>query len=253
MRTAFAALGASLIIFSITVPMSGNAFAVTATVSDTLTTPIGVPIRLFQEQQRNTIAQEFKAQLRITNDPVKRDALKANQRAKALELESTYLEFMGASEYDNSILSGEYLHNQGDAMMKKRESNGETFYFFNHATLWKVIQTLPAATDAEELKRLLTARFGASVSLRGQNGVEETVWQAGDRVIELADRRSEYGCFTLTHANATLTETRREQSPQGGNVAKLDPMIQAILSGDNDDSISNVVDGILEEPSAGTH
>ena len=253
MRTAFKALGVSLIILVSSFPVSGTAFAVTATVTDTLTSTIGSPMRLFQEKHRNAVAQEFKGLLQNTTDPLKRDALKANQRAKSMELEHTYMEFMGSSEYDNSLLSGEFLHNRGDSMMKKRNLEGETFFFFNQARLWKVLQTLPSNTNVEELARLLSARFGQGVTLTDAKGVKGTVWQTGDRMIELSDRRNEYGCFTLTHAEATMSEARSSMNEQKGNVAKVDPMIQAILSGGNDDSISNVVDGILDEPSAGTH
>ena len=216
-----------------------------------LDSAIGAPVKLFQEQQRTQIEAEYRQTLAVTSDPLQRDALKRERNNRSRQLEGTYTEFSGNSDYDESLLSGEFLHGEGDAMMKARNGEDETFYFFNQGRLWKVLLSMPANIDIEGIERHLDARFGEAARLKGSNGEDELIWESNGRIIELSDRRADYGCFTLTHADAGLYEIRRNKTITKAT-PKLNPMIQAVLSGGGDDSVSDVVDHILDQPSAGT-
>ena len=222
-----------------------------AILPDTLSSTIGAPIRLFQAQYRGNVEAEFKQAFSRNTDPIVRDQLKAERADAVKALESTYTEFNGTSDYDVSLLTGEYRHNSGDAMMRSRKGPREDFYFFNNSKLWKVLTTLSLNSDITGLKRMLNAQYGTSTALQNVGGETVTLWRIEDRIIALSDLRKEYGCYTLAHADAALWDSRRESKVE--QKSALDPMIQAILNDSTDDSVSDIVDHILGEPSAGTH
>ena len=232
--------------------LSSSASGETSEAMQILDQSIGAPVKLFQEQHRDHVESQYRQALSITSDPLQRDALKRERIERSQELEQTYLEFGGKSEYDKSLLTGEFRHGAGDAMMKARKGEEETFYFFNQGRLWKVLHSMPSHVNTEQIERHLTARFGTAAHLKDAHGKTEIVWESNGRIIALSDRRSDYGCFTLTHADADLYESRRN-SMETKVRPELNPMIQAVLSGGGDDSVSDVVDHILDQPSAGTH
>ena len=232
--------------------LGSSASAETSEALQILDQSIGAPVKLFQEQHRAHVESQYRQALSVTSDPLQRDALKRERVKQSRELEQTYLEFGGESEYDKSLLTGEFRHGAGDAMMKARKGEEETFYFFNQGRLWKVLHSMPSHVNAEQIERHLTARFGTAAHLEGTHGQTEVVWEANGRIIALSDRRADYGCFTLTHADAALYESRRNTVEMKAR-PELNPMIQAVLSGGGDDSVSDVVDHILDQPSAGTH
>ncbi len=222
------------------------------TLPETAETTIGVPLKLFQQQHVTRVTDRVRQALRTEQDPVRRDALKEEANGAAQELMNTYEEFTGTSRFDNSLVEDEFRHNVGDALVRKRKGLQEDYFFFHQRRLWKVLSTLPAETNLEQLTKALDTRYGKGQKLsKDEKGEMRWIWQSEDTVLQLEDRRKDFGCFTITKADATLFEARDNLS--ASSTSELDPLVLAIMQGDTTSSVSDVVDDILDSPSEGTH
>ena len=137
-------------------------------------------------------------------------------------------------------------------MLQQQSSNGKTVFFFNGARLWKTFQELPASADKDSLVAELSERFGEPRLRTNPEGYDSQVWVVENRELTLADRVAEYGCLTFSVADAEVAEARRMTAVNTKKKRSLNPLLSSVLSAEEDDSISNVVDDLLGGQTAAT-
>lgn len=215
------------------------------------TIPYGAPIKLFQKFVEDRIAEEYRPLIKNERNAVKRDQLKREVPEKIQAIKDTYTEFTGnKTGYDISVLGGEFRHGAGDALMKE---GTDRYYLFNADRLWKVVTTIEPQTDFPTYALKLATVFGGpeAMEFRDVGGYRPPLrvrWKIEDRVVELADRRAEYGCYTLIVAKADLWKERladRSNIQAGGGVSQK---VQEITGqGNGGSEVSDIVDQILQK------
>ena len=218
------------------------------------TIPYGAPIKLFQKFVEDRIGEEYRPLIKNERNAVKRDQLKREVPEKIQAVKNTYTEFTGTKTgYDISVLSGEFRHGAGDALMKE---GGDRYYLFNGDRLWKVVMTIEPQTDFPTYALKLTTVFGGpeAMEFRDTGGYRPPLrvrWKLEDRVVELADRRAEYGCYTLIVAKADMWKERladRSAIQSGGGVSQKVQDLTGQGTGGAD--VSDIVDQILQKEQA---
>lgn len=215
------------------------------------TIPYGAPIKLFQKFIEDRISEEYRPLIKNERSAVKRDQLKRDVPVKIQAVKDTYTAFTGTQTgYDISVLAGEFRQGVGDALMKE---GTDRYYLFAGDRLWKVVNTIEPQTDFPTYALKLTTVFGApeAMEFRDVGGFRPPLrvrWKLEDRVVELADRRAEFGCYTLIVAKSDLWKERladRMSIQSGGGVSQKVQDITGQGTGGSD--VSDIVDQILQK------
>lgn len=219
-------------------------------VSELATIPYGAPIKLFQKFLEDRISEEYRPLIKNEKSAVKRDQLKREVPEKIQAVKNTYTAFSGAQTgYDISVLAGEFRKGGGDALMKE---GTDRYYLFADDRVWKVVTTIEPQTDFPTYALKLTTAIGGpeAMEFRDVGGYRPPLrvrWKLEDRVVELADRRAEFGCYTLIVAKADLWKERagdRANIQSGGGVSQK---VQDITGqGTGGGEVSDIVDQILQ-------
>ena len=221
--------------------------------SELATIPYGAPVKLFQKYVSDRISDEYRPLIKNERNAHKRDQLKREVPEKIQSVLDTYMEFTGQkSGFDISVLSGEFRHSAGDAVMQE---GSDRYYLFNNGRLWKVVKTVEAQTDFPTYALKLTTVFGGPDAMEfrdieGNRPPLRVRWKIEDRVVEVADRRAEFGCYTIIVAKADMWKERMaDRATAGTGGGGLSQTIRDVTGTGKGEDVSDIVDQLLtQEP-----
>ncbi len=193
--------------------------------------PLGAPRSFFEKRIKDEITASFRARIRAARDPVERDRLRRRLPEAIRAFEATWVAFgPGKTPYDHSVVAGEFLHDGTDGLLKRLDGQREWYYFFHDGKLWKIVVTIPPTYDFGAAALRLTKRLGVPESIALKAGapsraLDRVRWERSDAIIELADRRVDFACYTATIARADIWRQRARRGSSGRGL-ELDPLVR---------------------------
>lgn len=177
--------------------------------------------------------------VREATDPHDRDRIQAELAGRVQAFRDSFIEFKGQKTgYNVSVVSGDFAHNAGEAMMVAPVGRSNDYFFFIRGALWKLVTTEVTKQSFPAFLVNLTQLYGApsKVEYRDPDGKTDPVrahWQDGDFSLEVR-ARPEYGAITLSWSRRTvetkLPELRGAAKPPGSaGGTGLDPSILDIM------------------------
>ncbi|NUN12488.1 MAG: hypothetical protein HUU55_02495 [Myxococcales bacterium] len=219
-----------------------------------ISAPLGAPVKTITKTLTEKVSASYRELIRVERDPRRRDELKKELTAKTAEIDGSYSELAaGDTTYDVSILAGEIRKGTGDGLIKRPTDIGDRYWIFADGKLWKVVETFPLTADFGSFALNLSSELGKPSKTEFQGGNSKNppyrvTWESAKSVIELTDRRTEYGCFTLIVADRGLWKERLSDRVAVGMAGKkIDPLIQDIMSEGNPNDVSDIVDKIIQK------
>lgn len=213
--------------------------------------PMKAPVKMVQNLIQDRLRKDTRARIKSQKDPYRRDELKRELQQRLRIIQDSYMEFTGQSKYDHSVISGEFRHNAGDALLRESRGQEDLYYFFQRGRIWKIIATLDSYYDLGSTILRLSEQYGTPTVLEFKGGTpsnppSRAYWETDEWVLEIADRRSDFGCYTVTRARRSLWDERvSDRATPGGG--ELNPLIEELIGGEDEgEDASNIVDEILK-------
>lgn len=213
--------------------------------------PLRAPIKMVQKLIQDRLRKQYRGRIKAQRDALRRDELKRELQRKNRAVMDSYEELIGKSQYDLSVIGGEFKHNAGDALLRENRRNEDIYYFFNRGRIWKVIATMDPSYDFGSSVLRLVEEYGPPDILEFKSGSPSlppirALWETDKSILELADRRRDFGCYTILRARKDFWKKRvgDRHSIRG---EPIDPLIEDVTrQSDDDDTPSNIVDEILK-------
>lgn len=219
-----------------------------------ISAPLGAPVKTVIKSLTDELEATYRELVRVERDPRRRDALKKELAAKTAEVEGSFSELAADdTTYDVSILAGELRKGMGDGLIKRPMEAGDRYWIFSGGKLWKVLETFPATADFGSFALSLSSELGKPSKTEFQGGSNKNppyrvTWTNAKSVVELTDRRTEYGCFTLIVADLAMWKDRLSDRVAVGKAGKtINPLIKDIMSDGNPNDVSDIVDKIIQK------
>jgi hypothetical protein len=213
--------------------------------------PLKAPVKMVQNLIQDRLRKETRSRIKAQKDPYRRDELKRELQQRLRTIQESYIEFTGQSKYDHSVITGEFRHNAGDALLRESRGQEDLYYFFQRGRIWKIIATLDPYYDLGSTILRLIEQYGTPSILEFKGGSPSNpparaYWETEHWILEIADRRSDFGCYTVVRARKELWNDRvSDRGEHGGG--RLNPLIEEVIGGDSGgEDASNIVDEILK-------
>lgn len=212
---------------------------------------------------------DYKTLMRKEPDAIKQDAIRREMLDKIKQLKANYVKFTGKrSQWDVSMIEGEYAHKNDEAMIVRWGQRDRRFYFFHFGKLWKIYiafnSELFRGKKFMDFVKVMERRFGRAEAKFKPNRVGASVlshmeWPAaGNTVLKAIDETAFYANFCLVmldkEAKTRILEGRRINSPKK---RKSDALVDAVTrkngsaGGGNDNIVDQITGKAARRPGVG--
>lgn len=201
----------------------------------------------------------------LREDPRNRNDRVAMQRARQRVLdqmraaEDSFIELRGSrTGYEVSVVAQEFLPNNGESLLRVRDTVAQRFFFFLDGKLYKMVaaydQDYIANVGFEAFLNHATQRYGRPSttnygSVLGEEVLVQAVWEDQRSQLRIDDRRELFGTFTMAFTElGTLRRLQQEGRVASG--AKTDDeevsdRVRALMQTQARDPNAGVVDGLV--------
>ena len=179
------------------------------------------------------ISSFFDPRLKAALDRSDRTAVTKAAKAKKAQVRSSLVEFKGQKTgLENSVLSGEFVHNAEESLIRYQEGNVDHYLLFTGGKLWKYIRALKAQGKFEDRVKEHSRDFGAPSNLTsGKQGITQATWEGNKLILTIRNLRNIYGTDLLIVVNKkswrAADERRKATAKEKGPA--IDPELQGIL------------------------
>jgi len=123
--------------------------------------PFGKERSVFVTSLQIHFEEQLKPVLRATLDARERDVLKGKMDKAFLDVENSYVEFVGQKTgYAVSVVEGEFRDNAGEGLMKYPYGDDTAYFFFSGGAFWKMILCTQQTPDFPSLLVKLATLYG---------------------------------------------------------------------------------------------
>jgi hypothetical protein len=212
--------------------------------------PIGAPLELVRKNLKDAIAAEMKPVIQAEREAVARDRLKRELPERQRAIDEAYVTLDSSSGFDVSILSGEFR--AGEGLLKLSRGAQERYHLFSGGKLWKVIETVAPHYDFAGAALRMCLEYGKpyKVEFDAGNPAKPPVrvqWLRGERIVELADRRGDYGCYTVLAADKAPFEERAQDRVAASSGKRVNPLVQDAMEQQPGGEVDDIVDKLLKK------
>ena len=155
---------------------------------------------------RAQLDARYKAESEATQDVYRQDQIQARKKLELDRLGKSYTEFTGTKTgWDVSIIDGEFVHNNNEALLENWENAGgknqRRFFFFHNGKLYKMVLQIDARQLEEQQRTfdffagLIEARLGPAAKTSGA-----ATWKLRAASVAAADELEFYNAFCLAFA-----------------------------------------------------
>ena len=152
------------------------------------------------------ITKRYKKIITQTLDGSKADRLRRELKEEIKKLKKFYIEFSGQrTGYSVSFLKGDFMHNNGETLLKFDEGNRTRYFFFRYDQMWKVVVSYPSDSGLsfETFVKRVKSKYGRPVDTKwetpygGSRQLSAVVWQDDKTTLRLEDQSAFHGCYVM--------------------------------------------------------
>ena len=152
------------------------------------------------------ISKRYKKVITRTLDGAEADRLRREMKREIKGLREGYVEFTGQrTGYSVSFLKTDFMHNNGETLLKFDEGNRTRYFFFRYDQMWKVVVSYPSDTGLtfETFVSRVQARYGRPFEQKwetpygGSRQLSAVIWRDDKTVLRLEDQSAFHGCYVM--------------------------------------------------------
>ncbi len=209
--------------------------------------------------RKNDVVQKMRSAMltKLREDPklrsdrtlMQEEHRKVLARVKAIE--DSYTELKGErSGYEVSVISGEFMQNNGESMLRVRDDVAQRFYFFIDGQFYRMVVAYNpdylAKVGFEAFVVQTARRYGKPVSteygeVRGEEELIQVTWNDGGSELRVENKKEFFATFSMTFTDAAML--KRLQSSQRnvgtGGAVKRDAEVSALVQGLSDSAAND--------------
>ena len=237
--------------------VSSPAFA-----KQSLTAPLGeIEWGDSKEEVLEKLKKQMLDKLRERDD-LRRDRVKMQRARKAVidqheRIEESYEELDGNSGYDISVIADEFEEDQGQSLLKVKDTHATRFYFFHDGELYKLVvgynqQYLQnvgfdafVVQVAKKYGRPDTTEYG---EIAGDEELVFARWENPDNILRIENKREFFGTFKMVFADRHTVEqlgAARTSFKTTSEDEGVSSQVEDLKSGPVRDEEEDVVDGMV--------
>lgn len=204
-------------------------------------------------------------ELAKTSDIYEQNRLRKKIKADVDVVRKSFVRFEGQrTGWDVSIIEGEFLQRNDEAMMVYKETDPTTgrdqqrFFFFHGGKLWKQFIAFDMAPykgkTFDDFRAAMETRYGvgAPIVKKAADGTERTVavkWRSGSTALRAIDLMQFYANFCLAFSDAATEEKldaiRLARAPKAGAAGKASSVkYDGRVADPNADVIDRITQGV---------
>jgi hypothetical protein len=203
------------------------------------------------------------------------DVYAQNQARKQIKsdvenVRKSYIKFEGQKTgWDVSIIEGEFLHKNGEAMLQYRETDAasgreqDRFFFFKDDKLWKQFIAFNMepykGKTFNDFRDAMEARYGkgAPIIKRGLDGKDHTVavaWRSGGTYLRAVDLTQFYSNFCIAFSDDNVEKTEQAARDERAPKTPVRAVVTEGKAGSDKmlDPNSDVIDRIIQGQGQGS-
>ena len=171
---------------------------------------------------QDRIDREYLPVIAKAADYAEKERIRARKEKEVADFAASELAFAGtATQWESSIITGEFGVDSGESVIIWREPDETHFFFLAGGTFWKYARQLPLGEAWDVRVERLSQFLGTA---EGDAGSAERVWRGRDAEMRIIDRRIMYGgdLLVLQHPGVlkTLEPKRAEAAAKRGPKAE---------------------------------
>jgi hypothetical protein len=152
------------------------------------------------------IKKRYKKIITRTLDGSKADRLRREMKQEVKDLRKDYIEFSGQrTGYSVSFLKTDFMHNNGETLLKFDEGTRTRYFFFRYDQLWKVVVSYPSDTGLsfETFVSRVQSKYGRPLEQKwetpygGSRQLAAVIWRDDKTVLQLEDNSAFHGCYVM--------------------------------------------------------
>lgn len=190
---------------------------------------------------------KYEARMEEITDAIEIDRLWKKKKAESKALRATYIQFGGQrSGYESSIISGEFAHNGGEAMLYVDTKESQNYYFFKNDRLWKVLvsyrSSLSRQMTFKEFVNQVRAKHGdpKEIKKNPKGGLQAVIWSDKVTQLTLDDRSVFYNSYVMKYVEkiegVTLDAARVDSAAPLKGSDETDDLMAGIMDNGNEGS-----------------
>ncbi len=204
------------------------------------------------QKMRSTMLNKLKEDPKLRSDRTLMQEEHRKVLARVKVIEDSYTELKGErSGFEVSVISGEFMQNNGEAMLRVRDDVAQRFYFFLDGQFYRMVVAYNpdylAKVGFEAFVVQTARRYGKPVGteygeIRGEEELIQATWNDGGSELRVENKKEFFATFTMTFTDAAML--KRLQSSQrsvgaGAGVGKRDSEVSALVQGLSDSSATD--------------
>lgn len=201
--------------------------------------PFGGDMSALVAHVRKQLRSEYATRITETPDVSERDRLVAEIEVRVQAVRDSYVEFTGQKTgYNVSVVSDEFAHHTGEAMVVAQDGRSHDYFFFVGGALWKVVTTETTQRSFAEWLVDLTGKLGSPADVqfsdpKTRSRPTSARWDSETLVLSVVSR-PDYGAvtlsFTVRDVGARIAKIRGDNLPPSQKSGEaLDPSILDIM------------------------
>lgn len=152
------------------------------------------------------ITKRYKAVITKTLNGTQADKLRREMRQEIKDLKKEYTEFSGQrTGYSVSFLKHDFVHNNGETLLRFKENNRTRYFFFRYDQLWKVVVSYPSdiGLSFEEFVSRVRGKYGRPQDEKwetpygGSRQLSVVTWRDDKTTLQLEDKSTFHGVYVM--------------------------------------------------------
>ena len=152
------------------------------------------------------ITKRYKKIITRTLDGSKADRLRREMKREIKDLRKFYIEFSGQrTGYSVSFLKADFMHNNGETLLKFDEGSRTRYFFFRYDQLWKVVVSYPSdiGISFEGFVGRVKKKYGRPMDQEwetpygGSRQLAAVIWQDDKTILRLEDKSAFHGSYVM--------------------------------------------------------
>lgn len=152
------------------------------------------------------IKKRYQAVITKTINGTKADQLRREMREAVKDLKKEYTEFSGQrTGYSVSFLKHDFVHNNGETLLRFKEDNRTRYFFFRYDQLWKVVVSYPSdlGLSFNTFVDRVRSKYGRpndekwETPYGGSRQLSVVTWQDDKTILQLEDQSNFHGVYVM--------------------------------------------------------
>lgn len=152
------------------------------------------------------ITKRYKKVITKTLDGSKADRLRREMKREIKDLRKFYIEFSGQrTGYSVSFLKADFMHNNGETLLKFDEGSRTRYFFFRYDQLWKVVVSYPSdmGLSFEGFVGRVKKKYGRPMNQEwetpygGSRQLAAVIWEDDKTILRLEDKSAFHGSYVM--------------------------------------------------------